>query len=76
MEGLKGNPHYQSAAYHSDGDEFDQRRSLAEATLALAFEQRTANLIALMCSNKVSTKRATELRDEILYRLGLAEVSE
>jgi hypothetical protein len=59
------------------GNPFDNEYAeQTEAILALAYEQRTANLIALMCSNKVSTKRATELRDEILYRLGLTEVGE
>jgi hypothetical protein len=40
------NTHYAAARNHSDGTESDQRFSQAEATLALAYEQRTANLIA------------------------------
>ena len=46
MSALPGNPHYDGARYHADGDEFDQCRAQAEAMLALAYEQRTANLIA------------------------------
>jgi hypothetical protein len=42
------NIHYATAKHHSSGDEADQRYSQAEATLALAYEQRTANLIAML----------------------------
>jgi hypothetical protein len=42
---MAGNPHYDTATYYAAGNEADQRRALVEATLALAWEQRTANLI-------------------------------
>jgi len=75
MSGLSGNPHYQSTnvrnVHTNDG--------LIEATLALAFEQRTANLIALWQQPTTETSTATlglldsrlmDMQQEILERLG------
>jgi hypothetical protein len=69
------NTHYAAARNHSDGTESDQRFSQAEATLALAYEQRTANLIAwhdsLLMRARKDTPEALDLMDKIKERLGL-----
>jgi hypothetical protein len=49
---LPGNPHYRAAC----DEAWPQARAL-QATLALAFEQRTANLIASLQSVKLSDGR-------------------
>lgn len=72
-EPMAGNPHYAEAA--KVARYYEQRLvqedadvialGVMSATLALAFEQRTANLIA--CSQKVYIKDSP---DEIRHRLG------
>ena len=52
MSTMPGNPHYDDSVYWKESDTPDtgpERFNFAqiEATLALAYEQRTANLIAL-----------------------------
>lgn len=68
------NPHLEAANIskynhnHSYGD-----YHLTQATLALAYEQQTANLIAWVSSGKSYIKHQVELTDEINKRLGLYE---
>lgn len=57
---MQGNPHYREALRHEDA-----MAELVQATLAVAFEQRTANLIA--CSQKVYIRDSP---DAIRERLG------
>lgn len=44
MSGLRGNPHYQ----HESIRNTHTNAGLISATLALAYEQRTANMIAIL----------------------------
>lgn len=87
MSELPGNPHYESAdslANHAHGlDELDANGlsglANAEATLALAYEQRTANLIAVLNMSPVdmtdwpkqAAKNFFELNRTITQRLGM-----
>lgn len=86
---MDGNPHYAnvldlSARHAKRGDlsshqaAYDIACQQAEATLALVFEQRTANLIAKLAlnaqmstSNRTLRPDAAKVDDEILARLGL-----
>jgi hypothetical protein len=73
---MNGNPHYGAAQTtgHEDGGDI-------EATLALAHEQRTANLIAYQANversyqntlTRARSGQANELNRQIIERLGLA----
>lgn len=59
-----------SADYQKQGTEGDQRFALIEATLAIAHEQRTANLIAFL--NDAEGDQYATLHAQIVERLGLA----
>jgi len=48
MNGMEGNPHFEAAWCGVRGDEYEVQAALVNATLALAFEQRTANMIAFL----------------------------
>ena len=73
---MPGNEHYYKALRHEDA-----MAELVQATLAVAFEQRTANLIAYQASversyhqtlTRARSGQANELNRQILERLGLA----
>lgn len=68
MTDLPGNPHVEVLK-----DYADPRNSLeAVATLALAYEQRTATLAQLLLSHATVTGLDyNQLRQEVLTRLGL-----
>ena len=85
---MNGNPHFKSAAHpmgagkmlaHQAAYEIGKRQS--EATLALAFEQRTANLIETLRVGEVDMTGWPQLvcdnfhrtSQEIAERLGLSE---
>ncbi|QWY79713.1 hypothetical protein PP637_gp85 [Arthrobacter phage Persistence] len=73
------NPHYDRAKSRlHNGTNNEVARAQAEATLALAYEQRTANLIALLTAGRIelhdgsigiSDTRLMELQHEVLGRL-------
>lgn len=73
MNELPGNPHYDEANH--DGPDGDWR--LAQATLALAYEQRTANLIELLRMRvefaQVGAILEADAIEEIDGRMGLKE---
>ena len=68
INGLPGNPHFNEADYNNDNF------ALSQAVLALAFEQRTATLTALLVASETSVQIAgidySELADEIKLRIG------
>jgi hypothetical protein len=71
---LPGNPHF-SEANHDNGTE---NYNLAQAVLALAFEQRTANIIAALQPIRIagtellaSREQATLQCSTVAKRLGL-----
>ena len=68
MSGLEGNPHYVNAKTLAPEDGGD-----IEATLALAYEQRTANLLALLVASHTAVQIAgvdyNALGDQIVARL-------
>ena len=72
MSNLPGNPHaeavreaYKNAANH---------RAQIEATLALAYEQRTATLVqALLSDSLVTDGKYDEIQAEVRQRLGLGD---
>ena len=71
------NEHHQRAKSRlHNGTTNEVTRAQAEATLSLAFEQRTANLIALLDAGYSTAKVAdvdyTVIADQIKERLGLA----
>ena len=79
---MSNNPHYGDAldnimgAEEVTGHEPEDRAifaltAQAQATLALAFEQRTANLIDSVFALPLSAPDAASLRDLIKERLGL-----
>ena len=86
---MNGNPHYVAAEDHlnsenmTSGTEFAKEYRelvLIEATLALAYEQRTASLIAKMTLNVQAAIAGTKLnasgealQSEINTRLGLKD---
>ena len=79
MSNLPGNPH---AGLHGDDASTGDGRVIGEALLALAYEQRTANLIALhqmtvtaiLSGAKVSATELLERNsEEIEKRLGILE---
>jgi hypothetical protein len=51
----------------------DEGYHVAQATLALAYEQRTANLIAWKASGKCYLRHSDELSAEITKRLELSD---
>jgi hypothetical protein len=70
------NPHQTRAASRlHNGTINEVQRAQAEATLALAYEQRTANLIALYgaedLANKMDTPAWDNVAEQIKERLGL-----
>lgn len=83
------NPHYddaQATLRQANGKRIDECQVLAavagaQATLALAYEQRTANLITVLITPSPSIDGSSEeeanewnrQRDNILTRLGLGE---
>lgn len=77
MSELPGNPHYESAdslANHAHGlDELDANGlsglANAEATLALAYEQRTANLLAFLGDGQF--QHAHIIQELAVKRLGI-----
>ena len=78
MTTLLGNPHYE----HAYDDPRNPNGRLAHATLALAYEQRTANLMtACLSSNPrvllhLNEKELHDLRLELRARLGLGPVEQ
>ena len=64
-QSLRGNPHHESSRDRNT----HTNEGLIEATLALAFEQRTANLIAWTTACGETPSR--EIAIEIAGRLGL-----
>jgi len=68
--GLAGNPHFKEANDYNGSENYN----LAQAMLALAFEQRTASMIALLAAGygtvKVTGIDYPELGDEIMMRIG------
>lgn len=80
MRTMSGNPHYDLAgdsirASWAGSTEVHQHSAQIEATLALAFEQRTANLIAQLDLRIRAIGKGIELQgdvvDELNARLGL-----
>lgn len=84
MTDMQGNPHYRFAMDQIDcvEDMTSQEQIQADATLALAFEQRTANLIALYSMNEtnaqgmvdgadVTSENWVDVTKQIKERLGL-----
>lgn len=72
MHGLPNNPYGISGDYAETAD----GRTQTDATLALAFEQRTANLIAfygIAISIGARDKPTDDLQRQIVERLGLKE---
>lgn len=45
---MRGNPHAEASAVKAGVEELNEHWGIAQATLALAYEQRTANLIAFV----------------------------
>lgn len=73
MSNLPGNPHYSEdwgrgidIGYHGDQAQSEVLAAQVDATLALAYEQRTANLIAAIDTLGIS-------RAQIADRLGLGD---
>lgn len=61
------------AAYEAhDGGMYQIAKAQAEATLSVAHEQRTANLIAFTASGNLNMVERSELCGQIKERLGLA----
>jgi hypothetical protein len=56
-------------SFTSHNDKLDKRRTFALA--AQADEQRTANLIAIMNSARISPVKQNQIRDIVLKRLGI-----
>ena len=91
MSNLPGNPHFawaadtlesleQAEGTYLNPDEHALQTASVEATLALAHEQRTANLIAYQANAEASyriearnprSEQATKLNETIKERLGL-----
>lgn len=79
MSDLNGNPHYSEDLPEIAGT--NDGTTIAAATLSLAYEQRTANLIAIHASltnvkegehlTASGLKRANSIYDQIITRLGL-----
>lgn len=68
---LPGNPHYKAACY----DELNSEARALQATLALAYEQHTANLIALL--QPIKTDGSGEIVPEEPFALEiLKQISE
>jgi hypothetical protein len=70
------NSHHERAVSRlHNGTTNEVTRAQAEATLALAYEQRTANLIALYgapdLANKLATEEWDSVADQIKQRLSL-----
>lgn len=71
MSHLPGNPHFEEGNYSSEN------YAQSQATMALAFEQRTANLIALWTDPNANESPMNDLdyggvAAQIKERLGLA----
>jgi len=75
---MNGNPHYENSKYL---DRAPELRTI-DATLVLAYEQRTANLIAYQANversyhqtlTRARSGQANELNRQIIERLGLAD---
>lgn len=78
MSNLPGNPHYAAAASQMDvvEDMTIQEVLQAEATLALAYEQRTATLVqALLDDSLVIDGQYDEVQAAVRQRLGMKEAS-
>jgi hypothetical protein len=73
MSHLPGNPHFDEGDYYNGSENYN----LAQATMALAYEQRTANLIALWIDPNANESPLNGLdyggiAQQIKERLGLA----
>lgn len=64
---LPGNPHIKNAEYIDRAPEI----RLIDATLALAHEQRTANLIAMLGIDNLADVNYDYVLKQILNRMGL-----
>lgn len=68
---MPGNDHYADSVKDLHAMLGSTEVAQAEATLALAYEQRTANLIAILADPDLVGHGRLALRTEILGRLGL-----
>lgn len=72
MSNMIGNPHF--ADHLCDHVDSNDGRAISAATLALAYEQRTANLIAIWTApdrSRLDAVHYGELKGTIAARLGL-----
>ncbi|HCG55358.1 MULTISPECIES: hypothetical protein [Brevibacterium] len=79
MNSLPGNPYAECHQHRPGVTEDNEQWAIAQATLALAFEQRTANLIAITNLRCVLAGEGAHLDDEtqalLAERFGLSEDS-
>lgn len=80
MSNLPGNPHYSEdwgrgidVGYHGDQAQSEVLAAQVDATLALAYEQRTANLIALADLTMHGGLNPDYDMETIYNRLGLGD---
>lgn len=67
MNDMSGNPYAEAHQHRPGVTEDDEQWAIAQATLALAFEQRTASLVALYTAGP----KFDSLHEQIKARLGL-----
>lgn len=67
---LPGNPHVTGADYDANHETVDGYAQ-TQATLALAYEQRTATLVALMAQENLADVNYANVLLQITERLGL-----
>lgn len=77
MPNLPGNPYAEHSGVNATSCENDPQWGIAQAVMALAFEQRTANLTSLMahCAQANAMDAAELLHPTIAARLGVAPAS-
>lgn len=75
MSTLPGNPYANASNVSMHKGELDGDWAVAQATLALAYEQRTANLIALAQLTNPNLSPDYDM-EKIYNRLGLGENNE
>lgn len=70
MNDMPGNPYAESHQHRPGVTEDDGQHAIAQATLALAFEQRTANQIAWISLGVNSYASDVDIDDEVRQEIG------
>lgn len=69
MNDMSGNPYAEAHQHRPGVTEDDGHWAIAQATLALAYEQRTANLIAQLDMRIAALGKVVEMQGEVAVEL-------